>query len=732
MASGYPGRLWRSLVLLCVLGAPVTALAQTPPQASPFEASLADARRSFDALDYERAIPALDALITQLELRSSDATLRSTLAAAYELRGRARFGTADSAGARSDFHAMLVLAPSYALPAQVSPRVVTLFNEVKRATIGTVTISVNPPEAELELDGAPFVQTGQPIPISAGSHTIAGKRVGYSPSTEMFDVPAAGAIETTLTLERVSATVTVVTSPPDIEVWMDGIARGRTPQGPATQEYAEWPAKLGVSAGAISKPLLLTDLQPGAHLVEFRGPCLVPIERRVEVVRPADYVLDPVKVDRAVAAIQVTVTQPSARVFVDGSPRGAAPVTLNDICEGPHVVEVRSLFGRLLRRLDVRTGQTLTVSGNLSPAFAVVSASGLPPGLRGGPDLRLSTERALQSVRTVTVFAPAAEQVDPLLAAEQLPPGWLAFDKMKRPVGESVNITSAARRELSAKLAAGLDVQGIAAVTVPNQANQSQVLLTLLASGSGEPDVLELNLDRPDATAASLAHLDQVVPLFRPSVGLSTIDVLDVPGAVVVSVDADGAGAKAGVAAGDVIVTANGKPIASAGEFGAAVDAAKAGDKLSIESRDRAGAPKRADLGVDVVPRLIAMSDQSLLFNKLVVDFRFQLGAPATPLEESVERLNLAVALMRLGNWADAKNELDRVKLGDGAGVSNGTVEYLAGLCNEALGDFAGAQRAWQAAAQSQSGITEDGPPVKELATRKLADLQRRTAPGAR
>jgi PDZ domain-containing protein/PEGA domain-containing protein len=734
MASGHPRRLWRSLFSLCVcvLLAPVLARAQTPPQAGSFEASLADARRSFDALDYERAIPALDALITQLELRSSDATLKPTLAAAYELRARARFGTADSAGARSDFRAMLIIAPSYALPAQVSPRVVALFNEVKKATIGTVKIAVNPPEAELELDGAPFVSNGQPVSIPAGSHTIAGKRVGYSPSTEMFDVPAGGAIETTLTLERVSATVAIVTSPPDVEVWMDGIARGKTPQGPATQEFAEWPAKLGVSAAAISRPLLLADLQPGAHLVEFRGPCLVRTERRVEVLRPADYVLDPVKVDRAVAAIQVTVTQPSARVFVDGSPRGAAPVTLNDVCEGPHVVEVRSLYGRLLRRLDVRTGQTLTVNGNLSPAFAVVSASGLPPGLRGGPDLRLSTERALQSVRTITVFAPAAEQVDPLLAAEQLPPGWLAFDKMKRPIGESVNITSAARRELSAKLSTGLDVQGIAAVTVQPQGNQNDVLLTLLAAGSGEPDILELNLDRPDATAASLARLDQVVTLFRPSVGLSTIDVLDVPGAVVVSADANGAGAKAGVAPGDVIVTANGKPITSAGEFNATVSAAKAGDKLSIESRDRAGAPKRSDLGVDVVPRLIAMADQTLLFNKLVVDFRSKLGTPTTPTEESVTRLNLAVALMRLGNWADAKNELDRVKLDDGTGVSTGTVQYLTGLCSEALGDLSEAQRAWQAAAQSQSGITEDGPPVKELATRKLADLQRRTGPGAR
>ena len=726
MASGHWGRLWRALFVGCVLAGAVAVRAQAPPKAAAAEAALADARRLFDALDYERAIPALDVIIMQFELQSSDATLRPTLVAAYELRARARFGTGNEAGARADFRGMLMASPSHALPPEVSPRVVALFNKVMEVTIGTVKISVTPPDAEVELDGAPFVSTGQPMPIAAGSHTITGKRVGYSPNTETFDVPAGGAFETALTLERVSSTVSIVTSPPDVEVWMDGVARGKTPLGPAAPEYAEWPAKLGVSAAAISKPLLLVDLQSGAHLVEFRGPCLIPAERRVEVGRPTDYRLEPVKIDRAVATVQVAVAQPNARVFVDGSPRGFAPITMNDVCEGPHVVEVRSPFGRLLRRLDVRTGQAQTVNGNLSPAFAVVSASGLPAGLRGGPDLRLSTERALQSVRTITVFAPPAEQIDPLLAAERLTQGWLVFDKMKRPVGETVNITSAARRELSAKLAGSLDVQGIATVSVQPQGNQNEALLALLASGIGEPDIIEFNLDRPDATAASLARLDQVVPLFRSSVGLSTIDVLDVPGAVVVSVDANGVGAKAGVEPGDVVVTANGKPIATAGEFGAAVNAAKAGDKLSIESRDRTGAPKRADLGVEVVPRLIMMADQALLFNKLVVDFRSQLGAPASPGEESVARLNLAVALMRLGNWANAKSELDQVKLGEGAGVSNGTVQYLSGLCSEALGDLGEAQRAWQAASQSQSGITEDGPPVKELATRKLVDLQRR------
>lgn len=733
MVPGLSKRI-SQLLLSSVMLTGVATYAQIPipPATNPADAALADARRLFDALDYERAVPALDAIIAQLEQPPADPARKPTLAAAYELRARSRFGLGDTAGARADFRSMLIAAPSYGLPPQVSPRVVTLFNEVKKATVATVKVNVSPPDAEVELDGAPFIPTGQPMAISVGSHTLSGKRAGYRPSTEMFDVAAGTAAETGFTLERVSATVAVVTSPPEVEIWLDGVSRGKTPPGPATPEYAEWPAKLGVSPGAISKPMLLSDLQPGAHLFEFRGPCLVRGERRIEVARPADYTLDPVKVERAIATVQVTVAEPSARVFVDGLPRGAAPLTMNDVCEGPHVVEVRSLFGRLLRRLDVKPGQTIPVSGNLSPAFAVVSSSGLPPGLRGGPDLRLTAERALQSVRTVTVFAPANDQIDGLLQAEKLPPDWLAFDRLKRPIGESANITSAARRELSAKLATALDVQGIATVTVPPQGNQSDVLLAILASGSGEPDVLELNLERPDTTAATLARLDQVIPLFRPSVGLSTIDVLDVPGAVVIAVDATGVGAKAGVAVGDTVVRANNQPINTAGDLNTAVAAAKAGDKLSIESRDRAGAPKRADLTVEIVPRLIAMADQTLLFNKLVVDLRARLGKPAGPLDESVARLNLAVALMRLGNWSDAKNELERVRLPDGTGVANGTVQYLIGLCDEALADFDGAQRAWKVAAQSQSGITEDGPPVKELAGRKLADLQRRTTPGGR
>ena len=58
--------------------------------------------------------------------------------------------------------------------------------------------------------------------------------------------------------------------------------------------------------------------------------------------------------------------------------------------------------------------------------------------------------------------------------------------------------------------------------------------------------------------------------------------------------------------------------------------------------------------------------------------------------------------------------------------MSNGTVQYLLGLCHEALGQVAEAEKAWRAAASdAESLLTEDGPLVKELAEAKLAGIRK-------
>jgi hypothetical protein len=177
-----------------------------------------------------------------------------------------------------------------------------------------------------------------------------------------------------------------------------------------------------------------------------------------------------------------------------------------------------------------------------------------------------------------------------------------------------------------------------------------------------------------------------------------------------------------------VIVKVNDQAVANTAAVLTALSTHAANDALSLELKDKAGAAKKADVKVLMTPRVIGMSDQMLLANRLVADFRTRLQSPANAAEESIIRLNLAAALARLQAWSDARTELQKVKLAEGPGVGNGTVQYLLGLAADNLGNRAEAETAYKAAAASESWMTEDGPPVKEMAEAKLAELQRRPA----
>jgi hypothetical protein len=239
--------------------------------------------------------------------------------------------------------------------------------------------------------------------------------------------------------------------------------------------------------------------------------------------------------------------------------------------------------------------------------------------------------------------------------------------------------------------------------------------------------VLEVNLDQQDTVANAVAQLDRRLSFSAPTVGAATIDVADVPGAVVAAVDANGPAAKAGIKPGDIIVSAGGKPVADVAALAAAV-AAQSNGPLSLEIKDAAGAARNADVAVVMRPRLLGVGDQTLLANRTLLVLRGQLAAATNADERNAIRLNLAAALTRLESWNDARAELQQVTMTDGPGVGSGTVQYLLGLCAERMGNRADAETALKAAAASTNLLSEDGPPVKELAEARLAELQRAAA----
>lgn len=703
------------LIALLTLVGPAGALAQSLPTEQ-----LANARRLFDSLNYEQATAALDQVVAGAPAPPiKDAAAAGLFATAYELRGRARFFLGDEEGARSDFRALLKIAPGHRLP-QVSAKVKAVFEEVARSTVGTLLLTLTPPDQDLELDGVPIDYEGGPIAVLAGTHAISARRSGCRPASREVTVAAGATQEVSLALERVSAALQLVTVPPGVEVVVDGVPRGRTAAGPLRAAFADVPATLGVSPDAVSRPFVLDDLPLGTHAVQFRLACHTAVERQVTIDRFDDYRIDPVQLARAVASVSVESATGAAMVHLDGEARGAAPLVLDDVCEGSHVVELRAPWGRYVERVNAHTGDRIAVRGAVRPAVAVLAVNGLPEGYRG-PDLRVAIERALGGTRSVSFFAPSAEKVHAALKAEALAPGWLAFDRARRPMSAAASaISGAGRLELARRLARSLEVQGLAEATLRPGGDRNQFLLTVLSSESAQPDVLELTLENAASVNAAVVRLDAMPAFYRPSVGVSVADVLDLPGPVVIGVEGGGGPGRGGLAVGDTIVKVDGQAVADARGLAAALGARQAGQKLVVEARDRAGAAKRAELSVSMVPRLLAIADETWTFNSLVPALRAMLTVGGQANDPAV-RLHLAAALMHVGNWADARTELGRVSLPPGPGVSNGTVQYLLGLCHEALGEPAEAERAFRAAASdAESLLTEDGPGIRELVERKL------------
>jgi hypothetical protein len=361
--------------------------------------------------------------------------------------------------------------------------------------------------------------------------------------------------------------------------------------------------------------------------------------------------------------------------------------------------------------------------------------------VRGGPDLRLSAELAFQDTDAITLFAPPEKRAAELMTTDQLPIDWLAFDPLRRPLGRAATIGEPARIEFGTKMARTLASQGIAAVARDPAGTPADMLLILLAPGSAEPDVIRWRLDDPQTVREAVRQLDQAPQLFRASMGVLAIDVQEVDGAVVVSVNTGSSGVAAGIRPGDTIVNAGGAPVTGVVQLLASINAKQAGQALALELKDAAGTSRKADVVVQAVPNLVSLADRALLSNKLAVEYGFRTAGLTDALDEVAVRLNLAALAIRLRNRNDATRDLERVLkvLSEGrippalTDALTGTTQYLLGIAAEASGDSASAERAWRTAAQSSSNLlTDGGEPVRDLAEQRLNQMQQGGRTGIR
>jgi tetratricopeptide (TPR) repeat protein len=659
-------------------------------------------KRAFDAFQYDKAIPLFDSVLTAIA--ATPQVPRPDLQAqTLELRARARFATGDSGGAEQDFARLLTVNPRYRLAAGVSPRVVGVFDAVKRITVGQVTMSLTP-AGEIELDGKPVPMTEAPqtLDMTAGDHTVTARRDGYRPITQKFTVVANNLISVPLELERVSATLTLVSTPDDVEVLVDGASRGKTIRG--------------TDAAGASAPFVLNDLATGTHRLQLRRDCYREVERTITIERPDDLTVEPLTLLPATAVVRITASQPGATVFVDGAPRGAAPVEINNLCEGSHLIEVKGANGRFIDRRDWKMGDSASLTADLRSAFPIVAARA--GAGQSADQVRASVERALSGSKKAMIYAPAPNDLQSATRGEDIPADWLIPDPSANP-GAPPRVPRDVTRELARRIAGRLETQGVASVSAGS--DPYLVTVAVMAAGSSEPDVFTVNTgDAASRTRAVDLLSAPLPPLARPSIETSVVDVRGVKGAVVVR--AAGVGATAGLTAGDIIVSAGGTPVTSAADLRAKIAAAvPPAASLPLQVQNTAGVTRTVNATVTMVPDAMPLRSSTLLYNRALVDLRAAAATVSTVAERAAAHVNLAIVNMRLGNWDEAQKELALAQLPDGPGVSAGTVAYLTGLCLEATGRTADAQAAFtKAAASPLARLSTDGPLVAPLAQQKI------------
>lgn len=134
-------------------------------------------------------------------------------------------------------------------------------------------------------------------------------------------------------------TLTINTPQPGVEVFMGGVAVGRTP--------------------------LTTSLKPGAYAVELRADrqrrtLQIDMKAGATIIQNVELGTAP-PVAAAVGALAIHTEPDRLGVAVDGVERGVAPLTVSGLTPGEHQVTVRSSRGTLRRTVAVQPNETTSL-----------------------------------------------------------------------------------------------------------------------------------------------------------------------------------------------------------------------------------------------------------------------------------------------------------------------------------------------------------------------------------
>ncbi len=729
-----PGRAALAAAFLSLFAAGAELAAQAPPdvpeavlrEVQSAQESLSRAIAEFDGPQQSRSIVGFDETIARLEAldpRARPPRARDILVEAYEYRGRAYFGIGLSEKASENFRQLVQLKPDHTIPREkASPKVVELFNSVKRSLVGYLAVSSKPAGAQVVLVGAGGARTELgmtdffPVEVLAGEYTVEVRRPGYQAETRQVSIAARAQESLEIPLTRVLASAFFVTEPAGVEIWVDGQLAATT-SGSLAPEHHEAARARGLDPARASARTEVANLSLGSHAIEMRRKCYETVRRTLDASQPQDYEAEPVRLEDSLASLRLTSDPPGGRILLNGEARGVTPAQIDGICSGRVRVEVKHAAGKFIKDLDLQKDEAISLDCPIRPTLAFLGVEAeSAAGQRVLADAEEKLGRNLTRLASLNFISAPREAVDRLLEQDKL---------TRRSLLPGSGTDGDLVRKATDRLASTLEVQGFLLAVLPDERLQRTARLYLLAAGNTTAEALDVQFAETAAYTALLDRLDARFASERPWSGLVTVDTLLHDGVPVLRVAPGSPAVQAGLAPGDVVLGADGRAVRRTLDLLAAVAARKPGDAMSLQVRGGAAgsSPREVQLVLGASPREIPLFDPGIVYNKAMMDLRSTVeGYPGTE-AAAYAWLNLALCSMHFGDYAAAHDSLQRAKaeLPTRPGLSRGTALHYLGLALEKLGYRPQAAEAYRAAAEAKEAtlIDNDGPAVAPLAARR-------------
>ncbi len=691
-----------------------------------------------EELNPERALPLFADLIEVLDGRlegpiEAGTTARDPrdfdlLARCLGYSVRINFNLGGDSNVEEDLHRLLELNPAFEFDtAIISPKLLQHFESLKKKTVGKLALTLEPPDAEVLVDGRPVDPSRGPVAVPAGTRSLVVRRPGYRTVEMVQEVLPGKELPMGLTLERESAMVLLVSRPVDAQVFIDGEPVGVT-SGALPDDYPLSGDAAKFSREEFSSPTKIGGLTVGPHRIEVRKDGFRPFRFEVSIPELKDF-------NAGVALLEPT----GGLVILRGLPRGAqvslggravrtVPINRTDgqltLAPGNYRIGVTDGASGFFRvEFSLADQQTVEVSVELRPALTLLGILGgdRPAAAKLGKDLRQATG-ALER----WTFLNRTEEGEALLAAH----GFQATPLRAAAAGGSATGRTPEPDWVALQKAADEKAQGsvyvVAVLSDDLIADAADLWFLPSAPAPARPDRRSIPLADSGPLERLVEAFNQPFELQKAWFGASLIDSTAADGPVVAALNPKGPAAKAGVRLGDEILAIYGEKVGSAAAAQAVLQGLRPLSSFSVDLASSAGR-RTVDVDLGTSPAAVPLDSTDLIYAAISASLAAEAEDEESVVPAWLRELNRAAVFLHGGAWEEAVRVLRAIQAPKGPGLGQGMVDYwLAIALNAVSPEYEDQARQALERAAADPGARlfhNDGPLVAPRARARLLGL---------